>query len=141
MYSSSSKVYLSTVLLRIIQMPYEQQQVSRKDRCFCTLCTSVFTFNVEDEAWVLFIIMWHMIVLFFCEVVSWATCDSLVIWVFFFLFIYYCFIISHSSLWHSPFGFHRPVDPHRWKGDYSNVALNPIRMICKLPLNAFVKFY
>lgn len=26
--------------------------------------------------------------------------------------------------------FHRPIDPCRGKGDYSDVALNPIRMIC-----------
>lgn len=48
MYSSSSKVYLSTVLERIIQTPYKQQQVGRKDRLLCTV--SMFTLTMEEEA-------------------------------------------------------------------------------------------
>ena len=44
MYSSSSKVYLSTVLVRIIQMPYKQQQVGRKKKKtddYSALCVCV----------------------------------------------------------------------------------------------------
>lgn len=123
MYSSSSKVYLSTVLVRIIETPYKQQQVSRKDRWFlCTVCVSMFTFNVEGEACVLFIIMWHMIVLFL-----WSGFLSHV-WLSghqFFIIVALFLIRCDVRL-----SFHRPVDPHRGKGDYSNVALNPIRMIC-----------
>lgn len=88
MYSSSSKVYLSTVLVRIIPMPYKQPQVSRKDRwLLCTVCRC--SPSTWRERLVVFLLLLRDTWLFsFCEVVSWATCDSSV--------LYYCKIISHS---------------------------------------------
>lgn len=50
------------------------------------------------------------------------------------LFLFFCAI-------RSPLSFHSSVDYIEGKGDYSNVALSSIRIICLPPLNTFVKFY
>lgn len=94
MYSSSSKVYLNTVLVRIGQTPYKQRRVRRRDRWFCTAYVSV---HLEDEACLLFIIMWHMIVFFSVVFPShmWLS-GHLVLFLLFLLFYDFSFNVAFT---------------------------------------------
>lgn len=93
LYISSSKVYLSTVLVRIIKMPYKQPQVSRKDEKTTTLhCVCPCSPSAWRERLVGFFLLRDTWLFYFREVVSWATCES--------SFLYYCSIISLSFLYH-----------------------------------------
>lgn len=108
LYISSSKVYLSTVLVRIIKMPYKHPQVSRKDEKDdnSALCVSMFTFNGKETLVGFLFITWHMIVLFL-----WSGLLShmwLIFYIVVVLFLFFCAI-------RSPLSFHSSVDLHRGK--------------------------